>query len=55
MKKYPKRIKKAVRWCAFYDCNICGKEIKFQDKYYDGGIKKRVHVDCFENQRNKIK
>jgi hypothetical protein len=45
-----RRLKsKPIRICRWLnECNICEKDIKDGQKYYDGGSRLRGHVECVE-------
>ena len=42
-----------VRHCrTLHTCRVCRERITIGDKYYDGGYKRRAHVDCARSSFN---
>lgn len=45
-----------LRTCmTMHECQICGQRIDIGEEYYDGGLSRRVHKVCFDEQQKRMK
>jgi hypothetical protein len=48
-KPYDKYMERTCR--SLHYCELCENDIKYSQKYYDGGYGRRVHKSCFDNKK----